>query len=325
MGGLLGGLTSSLFGSGGASDNQAALDAVKNVPLPILKEYYPELYKQVVSLNPQLESAVNLGPSQMQGISTDPALRQAQMNALSRLQSVGQAGGRDAQFMSDTNRVQNDVNSNLQGQEGAIEQNMATRGLSGGGSELVARQMAAQQAANRQSSAALDINAQAQQRALQALMSGGQLGGQMEAQDFGQQAQKAQAADQISRFNASNQQQVQHSNVGNQNQAQQYNANLAQNTSNQNTSLGNSAQQYNLGLAQQNYNNQVAKASGIANQYNNIAKAKNAERDSDRQLTGDIIGAGFSAYGASSGAPPAGAAPSSASAGSSYKNYGNIA
>ena len=65
---------------------QQQLQDAKNLPLPILKQYYPELYKQVVQMNPELESAVNLGPSQMQGIATDPALRQAQLNALAKLQ-----------------------------------------------------------------------------------------------------------------------------------------------------------------------------------------------------------------------------------------------
>jgi hypothetical protein len=42
MGGIFGGVTSALFGNGGADDNAAALAAVQGVPLPILKEYYPE-------------------------------------------------------------------------------------------------------------------------------------------------------------------------------------------------------------------------------------------------------------------------------------------
>lgn len=290
------GILDPIFGSGGSDDNQAALEAVKNVPLPVLKEYYPELYQQVVSMNPELETAVTLGPSAMEGISTDPALRQAQMKALSKLQEVGDAGGRDAQFLADAARIENDVNTNLQGQQGAIMQNLATRGMSGGGSELVARQMAAQQAANRQAQSSLDLNAQAQQRALQALMQSGQLGGQMQAQDFSQQAQRAGAQDAISRFNAQNQQQVISNNVNAKNNAQQWNATTAQNTANQNTGLRNDSQQYNLGLDQQRFNNEMARATGVANQYNNIAASKDRDRAGDQALVGNIIGAGATAY-----------------------------
>ena len=290
------GLLTSLFGEGGASDNNAALEAVKNVPLPVLREYYPELYKQVVSLNPEMETAVNLGPSAMAGISTDPAMRQAQLNALSKLQEVGNAGGRDAQFLADQSRLENDINTNLKGQQDAIMQNLATRGLSGGGSELVARQMAAQGAANQQAQMAMEAKAQAQQRALQALMQSGQLGGQMQAQDFAQQSAKAQAQDAIAKFNAANQQQVISNNTGIKNNAQQWNATQAQNTANQNVGLGNEAKQYNLGLAQQNFNNEMSKATGVANQYNNLANSKNQERAGEMQLVGNIIGAGASAY-----------------------------
>lgn len=296
---LLSGITSALFGSGGSGDNQAALDAVRNVPLPILKEYYPELYQQVATLNPEMESAVTLGPSEMAGISTDPALRQAQLKALSTLQEIGDAGGRDAQFMADASRLQNDINTNLQGQQGAIMQNLATRGMSGGMSEMVARQMAAQGASNQQAQSALDLNAQAQKRALDAIMQSGQLGGQMQSQDFSQSAQKAAAADAISKFNAQNTQQVNSNNVNTKNQAQQWNIQNAQNTADKNIGLKNEAQQYNANLAQQNFNNQMSRATGVANQYNNMANAKNQERAGDMNLIGGIIGAGAGAYGAS--------------------------
>lgn len=290
------GLLSSLFGEGGASDNSAALEAVRNVPLPVLKEYYPELYKQVVSLNPEMETAVDLGPSAMAGISTDPAMRQVQLNALSKLQEVGNAGGRDAQFLAEQSRLETDINTNLKGQQDAIMQNLATRGMAGGGSELVARQMAAQGAANQQAQMAMEAKAQAQQRALQALMQSGQLGGQMQAQDFAQQSAKAQAQDAIAKFNAANQQQVISNNVGARNNAQQWNATQAQNTANQNVGLGNEAKQYNLNLDQRRFDNEMSKATGVANQYNNVANSKNQERAGEMQLVGNIIGAGATAY-----------------------------
>lgn len=303
MAGILGGLTSSLFGSGGSEDQGLALAELQKIPLPILKEYYPELYKQIAQLNPELDQAVTLGPSEMAGIATDPALRQAQLAALNKLQGIGEAGGRDAQFLADQSRLESDVNANLAGQTGAIQQNLATRGLSGGMSELVQRNLAAQGGANRQAQMGMDAKAQAEQRALQALMSGGQMAGQMQGQDFGQASQKAQAADAIARFNAQNMQNINSSNVASKNAAQQYNAGNAQNVSNQNVGLGNQAQQYNLQLPQQNYQNAIQRAGGIAQQYNQIGAGKNAERSGDMQLVGNLIGAGASAYGANKKKP----------------------
>jgi len=290
------GLLDPIFGSGGAADSAKALAEIQGVPLPILKEFYPDLYKQVVSLNPELETAVKLGPSEMAGVATDPSLRQAQMKALAKLQEVGDAGGRDAQFMADQSRLESDANTATQGQQGAIMTDLATRGMSGGGNELVARNMAVQQGANRKAQMAMDANAQAQQRALQALMQGGQLGGQIQAQDFGQQSEKAKAADAIAKFNAQNQQQVIGNNVNAQNNAQQWNATTAQNVAGQNTAQNNDAKKYNLNLAQQDYENRMAKANGVAGQYSNIAKSKDADRAGDMALVGNLVGAGATAY-----------------------------
>lgn len=299
-GALIGGVGGYMLGSDDPSSSmlENLMKQAQAIPLPILKEYYPDLYKVVVSLNPEVETAVNLGPSEMQGISTDPKLRQAQLAALAKLQDVGNSGGRDAQFMADASQMQNDINTNIQGQQGAIMQNLATRGLSGGGSELVARSLAAQQGSNRQAQLASDLNAQAQQRALSAIMQSGQLGGQIQNQDFSQQAQKAQAADAISKFNAANQQSVLHNNVNTANNAQQWNAQNTQNNANQNTGLTNQADAYNLGLAQQQYQNKLAKYGLVSGATNSLANnLSNASQRQD-QFVGGMISSGANAYAA---------------------------
>lgn len=294
-GAVAGGAAGYLLGKDDNSESyfDQMLKEAQSIPLPILKEYYPELYKQVASLNPELETAITLGPSEMDGIATDPSLRQAQLNALSKLQEVGDAGGRDAQFIADASRLENDVNTNLQGQQGAISQNMAARGISGGGSELVAKNMAAQNASNKQAQLAMDLNAQAQQRALQAIMQGGQLGGQIQNQDFNQASQKAQAADAINRFNTQNQQQVISNNVGAKNQAQEYNVKNAQNISNQNIGIKNQAQEYNNDLSQRQYDNELKKKGLINTAYQGSANSSaNASKNQDQFVGGLIDTAG---------------------------------
>lgn len=308
------GLLDFAFGSGGSDDSAKALREIQSVPLPILKEYYPELYQQVVSMNPEMEQAVNLGPSEMAGINTDPALRQAQLKALGKLQEVGDAGGRDAQFMANQGRLMSDVDSDVRGREGAIQQNLATRGMSGGMSELVQRNIAAQEGANRNAQAGMDLKAQAEQRALQAIMQSGQMAGQMQGQDFSQAAQKAQASDAISRFNAQNLQGVNTRNTGAKNASQEWNANTAQTVSGQNTGMKNQAQQYNLNLSQQRFDNQMKRAGAIAGGYQNEAARKDADRASDRQLVGGMINAGamYATGGAAAPALAAGNAKTSA-------------
>jgi len=291
------GLFESLFGSGGEGEYNNALQELQNVPLPILKEYYPELYQKVVSLNPEMEQAVSMGPSEMAGIGTDPALRKAQMSALAKLSGIGEAGGQDAQFIADSARLISDVNTENQGREAAIQQNLAARGMGGGMSELVQRNLSSQAAANRQAQAGLDLKAQAEQRALQAMMQSGQLAGQMQGQDFQQSADKAKAADLINQFNAQNRQQVGSRNVQAKNAAQEYNANSSQNVANMNTQTRNQAQQYNLGLDQQQFNNRVSKATGVANQYNQIGASKDKDRDREASLIGNIVSGGFQSFG----------------------------
>jgi hypothetical protein len=249
-----------------------------NISLPELAKYNPELYRQVASLNPQLEQALTLGPSAMEGISLDPAARAAQVNALSKLQEISDAGGQDAQFLSDAARLTQDVNSNLAGNTGAIQQNAAVRGMSGGVGELVNKQLAAQQAANRQAQMGLDLNAQAQQRALSALTQGANLGGQMEQQQFGQQAQIASSKDLINKFNLGNQQSILGANVDRGNAAQQFNATTAQNIAGQNTGERNNAQQINRLTPQQQFENQMRQA-----QLQSDADAANNARKEQRR------------------------------------------
>lgn len=287
---------------GGGGDSAAAeiqkrmMNEARSLPLPVLKEYFPELYQVVAEMNPEMDSAVNLGPSQMQGIATDPSLRQAQLNALARLESMG-LGEQSAEDQARMANIVSDVNSNLQGQQGAIMQNLAQRGMSGGGSELVARQIASQGAANRMADMALDAKAQAERRALDAIIQSGQLGGQMQAQDFQQQSQKAQAADAIARFNAANQQGVQSANVGARNQAQMYNVGQKQDVAQMNVGARNQAQQRNLSLPQQQYENELRKR-GLVNQaQQGMADAYRAEAAANRQLIGGAIGAGAKFFG----------------------------
>lgn len=270
---------------------QKMLEEALKIPLPVLREMNPELYQVVTQLNPEMEQNVVLGPSATEGISLDPKYKQAQMQALNKLMNISESGGQDAQFISDMNRTQNEINSNLKGNTGAIQQNMATRGMSGGMSEMVAKQIAAQEASNRQADMGMDIQAQAQQRALQALMNQGNMAGQISQQDFSQQNTVAQSQDAISKFNAQNQQNVMSNNTAARNNAQQFNVQAQQNTADKNVATKNQAQQYNLGLAQQQYDNELKKR-GLVNQGYTAAAQNSYQQAKDQD---EFIGGLFSA------------------------------
>ena len=301
LGLLGGGAVLGYLGQQGAAQSQAqamqrAQEIINAVPLPVLKEYYPELYKQVSELAPEAVQAVELGSSEMGKIYTDPALRQAQMNALLKMQEIGDQGGLTATDRARLAQIQGETEAALRGQQGAIQQNLAARGLSGGMSEMVQRQIASQGAANRQAQAGLDVAAQAEQRALQAIMQSGQLGGQMEQQQFGQAAQKAAAQDAIARFNAANLQNVGMTNVQARNAAQAANAQMAQQIAGQNVGLKNQAQQYNINLPQQQYQNQLARATGQASAAQSQAQLAAQQAAQQQQYLGGLLQTGATLY-----------------------------
>lgn len=298
-GAAVGGVAGFLGGSDDKSSDftEQMLREAQNIPLPILKDMNPELYKAVINLTPEMESNIVLGPSATDGIALDPRYKQAQMTALSKMMDVTNNGGQDAQFKADASKVQNEVNSNLQGNTAAIQQNMATRGLSGGMSEMVNKQLAAQQASNKQAQMGMDINAQAQQRALSAMMNQSNMANQMSNTDFNQQNTKAQSNDAISKFNAQNLQNVNATNTQARNSASQMNAANQQTVANKNVDLSNTTQQFNNGLAQQQYDNELKKKGLVNNALqSNANNSYNQSKDQDAFIGG--VASSVAKYGA---------------------------
>lgn len=288
VGALVGGIASiggSLIGNAASSGDrdaaaQAQADAanqIKNVNVPAVDQMKIALqkYQSAGTLTPEMENTINQGASQMQGISTDPRLKVAQMNALQSLQKQG-SGGLTAKDMEALDQSRRSISQDENSREQSILQDMQQRGVGGAGAELAAKLSSSQGAADRGSQQSDSLNAMAQQNALQAIANAGNLAGSQQGQDFSQQSQIAQAQDAISRFNAANQQNIEGTNVGARNQAQLANLSNAQALSNQNTGVANQQEQYNKGLYQQNFNNQMQKAQGVAGADNQHAQQLNA-------------------------------------------------
>ncbi len=144
-------------------------------------------------LTPEDAQAALADSSKMAGIALDPKYKDAQMQALQGLQDIGQNG----MTLTDENnirKIQGEQDTSARGSREAILNNAASRGLGGSGLELMSQMQNQQDSATRASQRGSDISAQAQDRALQALMQSGQLAGNIGAQDFGQQAQVAGAS-----------------------------------------------------------------------------------------------------------------------------------
>ncbi len=151
--------------------------------------------------DPRLADTATVDGTAFDDVSVDPRLKDAQMGSLSALDDIIQGGGMTARERADMGRVQSDVATADRGRRDAILQGMQSRGMGGSGMELLAQLQSSQAATDRASQSGLDIQAQAQDRALQALMSKGDMAGNIRGQDYGEQSNAAAARDAIAKFN----------------------------------------------------------------------------------------------------------------------------
>ncbi len=240
--------------------------------------------------DPRLVAMAQQGSSAYDSIATDPRLRGNQEDALAALAGISQGGGFNAADKANLSRIQSETSQADRGRREAILQNLGARGMGGSGMDLLAQLQSSQAATDRSSQAGLDIAAQGQQRALDAIMQSGQLSGQMQSQDFSQAAQKAAAQNAINQFNTQN---TNTGNLANQSAQNQFAMNQAAgrlgaqstNVANQmatqtgNVNRGLQAQQFNAGAAN------TANASNSQNAQNtsnlNIANRNSAQSQRD--------------------------------------------
>ena len=269
VGGLIGNIASQGAQNQAAAAQQAALAQILGVQAPTVAQgtVSPGMQALQGTLNPNMQATAQIGSNALSGVTTDPRLMQAQMNALAQLQQQGQAGLTSAQLAS-LQGINQQAAGQAQAANAATMQQMAARGMGGSGVELAAKLSNAQNAANMANTQGNQLAAQAQQGALAATAASGQLGGQMQQTQFGQQAQIANAQNAINQFNTANQQNVMGQNTNVQNAAQQANLQAAQNVANTNVGAQNQAQYYNKGLYQQQFQDQLAQAAAAAGQYN---------------------------------------------------------
>ena len=289
--------------------------------------YLPD-YEAVKMYRPELMEAQTTGPSALQQISTDPELRKAQMAALDRLSQVSEEG-MTAEDRARLGQIQREVGRAERGSREAILQNMAQRGISGSGLELAAQLSNQQAAAERRQMEGLNVEAMAQRRALEALGQVGDLSGRIRGQDFGEEAQKAAAADAIAKFNAQQQAAAQAANVAAQNlaaqqqwqqqigaqqeqagilQAQQAQANQLAQQQFQNLT---GQQEYMNKMKQQAFKDAYMKAAGTggaALKYGDVLQEQAAQKAGMFAGIGKGVGQAATAYGTKGGGGAAGGA-----------------
>ena len=304
------GLIGSIIGSGeqGSADDQAkatqaaALAALQNINVPTIGEQELNLDKEKSAgqLSPQQEATISLQGNDLKNITTDPRLLNAQMQALQALQQQGQSGmtATDrAQLAQTENQLTQQANSANQG----VLQQAAQRGQAGQGATLAAELANNQNSAAIANQRALQTAGQAQQNALQATAASGNLGQNMQQEQYGEAANAARAQNSINQFNAQNSQNVTGTNTQAANQAQAYNLGNNQNISNTNTGIANQQQQYNKGLYQQQFTDSLNKDKAAAGEADNSAANQMTAGANANKNTQAIAGGAGNALGSIAG------------------------
>lgn len=263
-----------------AKDRRAARDAMneaigalEGVPIPDIEKQKIVLQRleQQGLLTPEIEAQVEQARSEYENIQEDGSLRDAQTSALETLRQLGRTG-LSAEDRAALNQSRIEMARDAQGRQDAILQNMAARGMGGSGSELAAALQSSQAQSDMANKQTNDIMAQAQQKALQAIMQGSNLAGSMRGQDFDIASRKASAQDAINQFNTNLSAGRMQRNTATRNDAQLQNLRETQRISDANVGLANEEEKQHKSLYQQDFENRMMKATGMY-------KAKTAESE----------------------------------------------
>ena len=277
---------------------QAIYDQINAIPVPEERALRLEQLQSAGVLSPEMVQEFKLQDSELQGISLDPKLREAQMAALSGLQERADSGLTLAD-RARLNQAMQEVGTRQKGMRDAALQELRRRGMGGSGMELSAALQAQQQGAQDLNQIAMQQEAMSQQQALESLINAGGMAGAMRSQDFGEQAKIAEAQDAINRFNLANRQGVASENTASRNAAQAANLQNKQNIMSQNVGLRNQQMQYNLAAPQRQYENQLAKMGTMTGAGNNLANLyanQAAQKQAMYSGMGQAAGQGFGTY-----------------------------
>lgn len=284
---------------------QQSVDDLQAIGVPPVEAQQIALEKlrSAGELTPELEQAFQQQNSGLLGIETDPRLKEAQMNALSELQGIGQSGGMRLSDQAAAQGAMDRIQSQERGSREAIAQDLREKSRFGGGDELAMKLANQQNSAQNANQVGLGLAGQAQQNALNAIMQAGNLGGSMQQQSFNQQSQQQAAQDAINRFNSQNSQEVAMRNANAKNEAQGWNLNNKQNIMNQNTGLSNQEQVANKSLLQKQFENQLTKAGAVGDVRNQQATSVSNYGKDQAAMYGKIgqgVGQAGAAFGNSS-------------------------
>lgn len=314
------------FLTGGKSDaaTKAADDAYSafaRVGIPTTTQLtLPELEKYVQAgiITAAQAEAVTMKQNAMNGVTSDPKAKEAEMTALNQMQGLASNGGHDAQSDAGVADAESKMNQSLQGQRASVLDQMAARGIPTSLMGTAAQLAFAGQDSEQAHKDALQAKSDAATRALTAMSGAGSLAGNIESQNFGEQATKAQSQNAIDQWNAANQTNVNLANQQAEQQAKIINNQTQQQVSSANTQNANARTQYNAQIPQTQFQDQIAKAGGESQAKEAAARVASDQGKQNAGFVSSLLGTAGTVVGGMYGGP-AGAAAGNA-AGSAVAN-----
>lgn len=294
---------------------QTALKQYQDINVPtIASETVSNLPQETVqgSVNPNQIQVAQQAPTEFNNISLDPATRQAQVNALGGYQDIANAGGLDANAKLGIQQAIDATNTQSQGAQGAIMKNAQAMGQGGGDFALTQRAIAGQGASNNAATQGMQQAAMAEANREAALSGMANIGGQLNASDYNQAANKAASQNAINATNTGATNAANTGNVANNLASQQFNVSNAQNVNAANTAAGQGQTYYNAGLTQQQFNNELSKASGVAGVAGQQANSATSAAQNSANMEGQLLKGGLTLGATAMGGPVAGMAANAA-------------
>lgn len=287
------------FFTGG--ENKKAREALANAMAQIQAVQTPtandlrmtplQQYVVTGNLDPALMEAAQAGPSAYnnQNLSTVPM--ETMQQVLAKQMEIANANGMTPQEQAAIARAEQDMNRNVQGQRGAIQQDFAGKGIPASLISAALQNQTVGQQAQQGYMNALQAQGAAADRGQAALQNSGQLAGQMFNQQAGQANTIAAAQNALNQFNAANTQQSNMANQAAKMAANTYNTQNTQNVGNQNVTGKNQVQYQNQVQApQQSAGLALQKAGLIGNMGNAQAGQHTAAGQQEAGIWGGLIG-----------------------------------
>lgn len=268
----------------------AELDAI-GLPPDLSQKILYEKFKVAGILTPEMEQDLGEVSSTMANVKEDPTLRNAQMDSLTKMSQYGKTGLRP-EDRAQLGQILDQLRSSAEGKKEQIKNEFAARGQSGSGTELISELQASQGADQLASQQGMELAAMASKNAMGAIQAQAEMASGVRNQDFSANSAKAQAKDEMNKFNYQYASARQSRNVAARNSAQQYNVQTAQQVSAANTQQENSERLRQVEAKRQYWQDRLSLAQSKANAYTGQASFSQAESARKGQM-GASIGSGI--------------------------------